>query len=835
MITTLIDNHLNVLGEGIAKGVALGAFEHIIVSNRANIGKLTRKVELRYFSWNKVLSSEVLIEAVNGQIADDKVLDELCSAKYPAEQIAQVVNLPYLDEIFNKAKAAFEESRNKYYDSKEIPLANWVVDVLLYLATYGYSEETADSAISTAMSIKRHSYLGDDFPNMEPKERVRFMRLYGSAYKKLNNVPHHQEKDFLNRCLVHLDFYEEVHRLVGEAILTKCFQQVQQSLDNSKNRVTMKQHLLSVLFSVDTELSSEWMLQLFGEEHDIVLEEEVSRLATHAASRPSNDVYAVIYGDQSLAYEVIKNWRELSRYQIHLIKDCIQSSKKGFLRLISTNEQAKETFMELNQYTLLYRPEFGDLVNLNTLNEKNLVTLNGMNCDERYLNLLDRKIQLTFDEFQFLYGKEEIDIQLYYHLMPEFSVGERLRVCRELPSMKTVTALFQSKGELFERVAELVKKKTMKQWVAEKKLKLVDSEDKHYLIMLLVPERFEKFKSSIKNGTDVEFVIREAEILAVAESLVEAKLMFLEKNEDCQYLVRELNVSRDFIQKYKVNIVSYYERGLCQIFSYLHNGSKLDEYQKANLNLITKAELTGKLNDLKFVQEDFELEIGLPVSSEVILEWMRNRTASASGFAFSETYDYETTLRLGQYPVATCQHWHNGTHSRCLLSHFDTNKKLLVARGRKNHVLARAILRLTKGAEQFVAKKVKQEKKKLAFKDVEATAQEPEVQNEVKESLVLFLERCYTNMDGQQAINVRREFIRMAKQKADALGALLVIADEYGIDDIEELNDFELKSSYYIFISYSKNGYQYLDSLSGQASEEYEGKYNSAKLLIKKA
>ena len=82
-----------------------------------------------------------------------------------------------------------------------------------------------------------------------------------------------------------------------------------------------------------------------------------------------------------------------------------------------------------------------------------------------------------------------------------------------------------------------------------------------------------------------------------------------------------------------------------------------------------------------------------------------------------------------------------------------------------------------------------------------------------KENLVVFLEKCYKNgFSGKKAAMIYRKLYDLAKKKAELLGTELVLADDY--KNVAERNGFEKKRSY-LYVSESKNGKQYLDSLGG--------------------
>lgn len=67
------------------------------------------------------------------------------------------------------------------------------------------------------------------------------------------------------------------------------------------------------------------------------------------------------------------------------------------------------------------------------------------------------------------------------------------------------------------------------------------------------------------------------------------------------------------------------------------------------------------------------------------------------------------------------------------------------------------------------------------------------------------------------------------REKAASLGALSVLAGEYGC--VCETGRYA-RMVYYLYISKSKSGTQYLDSLSGPASVSKEGSYERGAFLV---
>lgn len=134
----------------------------------------------------------------------------------------------------------------------------------------------------------------------------------------------------------------------------------------------------------------------------------------------------------------------------------------------------------------------------------------------------------------------------------------------------------------------------------------------------------------------------------------------------------------------------------------------------------------------------------------------------------------------------------------------------------------RAMLRLTKGS--YADDK---NRKMIQFADLSNL---DEAKKEEGEELVLFLERYYErNLSCEELDTAIALAIEAAKEKANKLGARFVLSTHYQ-DDVKT-NEY-VKSSYYLYISKSKNGSQYLDSLFGSASVTDSGCYGRNLFLM---
>lgn len=119
------------------------------------------------------------------------------------------------------------------------------------------------------------------------------------------------------------------------------------------------------------------------------------------------------------------------------------------------------------------------------------------------------------------------------------------------------------------------------------------------------------------------------------------------------------------------------------------------------------------------------------------------------------------------------------------------------------------------------------QRKTIEFVDVTVKSEPHE--NKAEE-LVLFLERYYQSGLSEQEIRKAVNLTAMlVKEKAEKLGARLVLSSSY--KNVLENKNYVL-TNFYMYISASKNGSQYLDSLGGVAGVSASGSYTCNTFLL---
>ena len=206
--------------------------------------------------------------------------------------------------------------------------------------------------------------------------------------------------------------------------------------------------------------------------------------------------------------------------------------------------------------------------------------------------------------------------------------------------------------------------------------------------------------------------------------------------------------------------------------------------------------------------------------------WMKNSSTSDGNIKIAEVDDFYSTMNIGEKPIRTCISYKSGMYAEYLISNFDSNKKIInVFLGEK--IVGRSILRFTKC-------RYADEKKKTSFEFVDVEKDEDTntgFRNIQNEFLVIFLERGYfSGINKAFEIEIRKKIIEHIEKKAINMGVIPALSEDYNISLID--SDKYISQNFDMFISHSKAGKQYLDSLGGRTSISNEGKYYSGRFIL---
>ena len=501
----------------------------------------------------------------------------------------------------------------------------------------------------------------------------------------------------------------------------------------------------------------------------------------------------------------------LSVEKSELLLYAITQKKKAFLNLI--NEEPELFYDLLNASMLLKKEMYQEYINLNTLNRKNLKDSADLILSRDRFELLAKR-EHTFEELKLLCTAKEAVIELYEQLTCKSD--ERLLVLRELIKRECVPHSFWE-GQI-EPLAAALSKKPLSRWIREDFRNIPDLSYGTALWLLVYREQLKGMEKEITMEQQALFLLKDLALVKKCNSLSELKEQLILGDISWRLLKEKLAFSEEFIQENAARIGNFLFVGGAEIMETFleRQPSKIEEIRR----LVT-AELLGKFDELKYPSGDLMREIDFEVSEEAEKEWKIDRTFTSKNLVLKEETGLLPVMQIGEIPSYSCLSYRSGLNSDCLLSCFDSNKKFLFIR-KNGKVVFRAMIRLTKGS--YVGDRMR---KKIQFADLSGAGKPKE---EEGEELVLFLERYYEkNLAYEEQDQAVYLAFVAAKEKAKKLGARLVLSCYYQ-DDVKTKE--YIKSNYYLYISKSKNGSQYLDSLYGEASVSDSGDYSSNIFLL---
>lgn len=322
----------------------------------------------------------------------------------------------------------------------------------------------------------------------------------------------------------------------------------------------------------------------------------------------------------------------------------------------------------------------------------------------------------------------------------------------------------------------------------------------------------------MENEQQVIYLIRNKRILAKYDTFAAFQESLLKNDEAWLWLKEKLSITDAFIEQHEPRIRSFVFYGEAEmVYQFcISKAHRLEDVRK-----LVQAELMGEFENLKYYESDLEMEIAYPISGETELMWKENMVRITDGCRLWEEDRFIPVLQIGEVPTHTCISYRDGFNNDCLLSCFDANKKVLYLE-MDGKIVFRALIRLTKGAKSAAPIR----KRRVEFADL----MKERGKERDKEELVLFLERPYfSGINQKQENKVIALVYQLVREKAKKLNAKVVISQSY--ERYEASKNYK-RTNYFVYISASKNGKQYLDSLGGEATVSHSGTYESNIFLM---
>ena len=419
----------------------------------------------------------------------------------------------------------------------------------------------------------------------------------------------------------------------------------------------------------------------------------------------------------------------------------------------------------------------------------------------------------TFAELKTLAYAPEHYVKLYRRLMDQ-GVDRRLLLLRQLLRHRLLSCTL-GEDQLDELAARL-KEKPFDRWFSEDMGHIKGLRKEDAVCLLSCWSQLRRFIHDMHTSDEACYAIRNRMVLGDYTFWADARGNMVALDQDWQEVCKEFQFTDKFIEANADGVLRFIsQEGAAIANAYLNHEMSGHE----SLRRIVQAEIMGRLQELKYHEDDLTRELNLMISSDQKKVWMNNTVMSQDDFSVCEHDDFYTTMQIGEIPTQTCLSYHRGAQSGCLLACFDANKKILMAY-RNGKPVARSMIRLTKGG--FFTDK---QQSKLEFVDL----QDSEGASGC-ERTILFLERMYTNgLNGDAQRKVAELFIALLKEKALKLDAVLVVSPEavHVYDDTRHPPKGFIHTRFSLYISRSKAGAQYLDSLSGANTVSNECSYRS--------
>ena len=510
----------------------------------------------------------------------------------------------------------------------------------------------------------------------------------------------------------------------------------------------------------------------------------------------------------------IKSVERLEYYQESVLLYAVKHQKKHFLRLYEENT---ELFLGLPWNSILFEEAFyKDYINLNTLNLQNLKECRKIKEYSAIEKADMKQREYTFAEIKLFSSCPNKAYIRLYHKLNYGRVDDRMRVMQEVVKRRLLGST--EREEDLEIVAAFLSYKPLSKWLGNELSNISGLEGTDIRDLFLSWEEIVRFLPEVKNCFQLRYLIANKEKLSVYENFQSVYADILKNDSHWEWLKSTFGFSDQFIREHEKNIQTFLEQGGSEI---LYEFYKADTGQKEMLRRLLVAEFMGRFKELKYHDTDLEKELAFPISAKQMEIWVENLQLQKKEWRIWEEDRFLPVMQIGEMPDKTCLSYRTGMYRNCLLSCFDSNKKILYV-SYQGKIVLRAILRLTKASKE----KRKRESKEFEF--VDFTKETGRKDN--PEQLVLFLERSYVKGISEKLEQDMFDLLlSMVKEKAGKLNISLLISYDY----VGYLPSGQFqKESRYIYISATKGKEQYLDSLGGNHGIASEGKYLRASVYL---
>lgn len=767
----------------------------------------TNKIDSNLYHNNLAIQKELIIDEpftnyfieLNKNDINIERVESLCSKLQDKQEKVSDYSLETLIELLrneNFIKDSFYDYL-KYFSSKTKSKEeqNIVADNLSYF--YQQNEVTMQELSEEERNLFLHEYMSSY--NLIPIDHIKKVCEFLVQDNGIKNIILFLYSHNLQLPLK-LRYYELIHN--NSNTIFEYIQKLNNLLDNE----TMYQLLLRWLENGCTLYD----FKILDSKLQVIDKKQIDKIVCNRSGYIN-----FLFGNKLNNFPLEDVYGDKERLLIY----AISNRKKSFLKLIQEN--SKE-FLDISQNSILFEQNFYEkYINLNILTLKNLQDLQSMQKYNSRLSYLNGE-NYTFEEISLLYNIPDQYVRLYNFLM-NLKVDERIIVLKQLLKRELLSRAITD--DELQILADKLKVQHLYNWIEKDFSNISGLKPENAIKILLNYEKVKKFIPEIYTETELLYVLRNIDIIQDYDSLDTVKKNIENVDVYWNEFVKLMEFTPEFIEENKHTIKHFL----------LNNGAELAlKYSKscrnkdlASFKNIVKSELMGKFWDLKYYTDDLKKEIDFDLKDKQKSEWTSNNLMISNGEIQVQEYDdFYSTMILGESPQHTCLSYKNGAYNHCLMACFDSNKKILYAKI-NGQIVARAMVRLTKGAYS-IGNGIRE--KKLSFVDLENIPNSnEEITPKKDEYLTLFLEKPYiAGVSSEQEKEIKKMFITLLEKKAILMNCLLVLNSDYS----NTVSRDYVITRYHMYISKSKAGVQYLDSLSGENTVTDEGQYKGNTFVI---
>ncbi len=463
-------------------------------------------------------------------------------------------------------------------------------------------------------------------------------------------------------------------------------------------------------------------------------------------------------------------------------------------------------------------------VNLNMLNRRNL------DACKKMLDVRREKLELicgkgyTFEEIFLIFWLPDVYI-IFYGKLAVLRSDDRIRIMREV-----IRKGYLKEGMNLEAVSEKLICKPLSEWLQQDFRHIHGLTGKNAIMLLSMHREIGHLIPDIRSNMEARYVLENSEKCRECLSTEELRENVVAYDNDWNYLSGEFGFSAQFVDENRARVRDFIFNDGAHIFRIYYDAEK---GKAEEMRCLVSAELMGRFKELKYFRDDLTKEIDYPVSEEQKREWMRNTGKCEEQLTIWEEDGLIPVMKMGVMPYETCLSYSSGSYRQCLLACHDANKKVVYL-SYKGTIVLRAAIRLTKGTYQEKGKSVSG-KSQLHFADLAAYdkgLEERSAPQREKEYLTLFLERAYVaGLPEEMAGRAFGMLFGLMQKKAESMHVLFAASMSY----LNRLSNEMVPVSYSMYISRSKAGEQYLDSMGGSKCVAKEGSYERSRYLVEKA